>query len=132
MQVAVELGADDSENLIELLTDASNSIRVALGTVHRHRSDEQVKAAAQTTVADACALARQFPEIGATSPSYSPGCRKEPGKLRVGVDARLRVAARLPRGVIGVVGAGGLREGLGRGDSGPAVYGPAGISAAAM
>jgi hypothetical protein len=63
MRVAVELGADDSENLIELLTDASNSIRVALGTVHRHRSDEQVKAAAQTTVADACALARQFPEI---------------------------------------------------------------------
>ena len=70
--------------------------------------------------------------IWLASPSYSPGCRKEPGKLRVGVDARLRVAARLPRGVIGVVGAGGLREGLGRGDSGPAVYGPAGISAAAM
>lgn len=63
MRVAEELGADDSENLVELLTDASNSIRVALGTVHRYRADEQVKAAARTTVTDACALARQFPEI---------------------------------------------------------------------
>ena len=60
-QVALEIGGNETDSILELIRDAGYNVRAALRTAHRYRSNADVATGVESLVVDVVAMARQFP-----------------------------------------------------------------------